>query len=1212
MRTNLIRIVLPGVLGLLLLPLGLAAQSEGYDPMLQVQHQIAKPNVLIVQDVTGSMAWQQTGSSGNYVDTMGLPGLSWSSSSSVTSWVLTGTTSTSSGCSGGNKKYTCTYTKTGTYTYTLTATAQDPSRIDVVKNALGNAVPLYTGATVTWPGTWPYTYSGWTYLGGGRWQKVVTATCTVTSGCVSSYTCPSSPSGCTGPSAPGAPFSASWTVPDYSQSPHWEALIYDGSHSIDVNMRPTVLPKDVVGVNANYVNWGLETFSTDGISVRVAVSADDTASVQAAQAAAIEAYMRPAAYGGLTVGGGTNTSQALNVAKGSLYSTYKTGGKEGAADAKADTCGRVYATILCTDGLSNTCNPSGGNWISPCGSCPGPTCCDVGSSGYNCPSTFTKFPAGRTSELFLETNDTASQCTSSNATTIPVRTFVIGVSNQVNRCELNMDAFFGRTDASSPNGDAGMAIEKDYTVVSGANQYRLPPRVPGNFKSYFLAYRNLASLPAPLSTTATEDSANYRPVSASCTTGCKDYAYFASDPSALQNAFESIVGAIAAGDYTTSAPIASSALSTGTVALLASAEFPGWKGHLYAYDVTHCDLSGCNTIVFPTPDCDHCTGTAADPIPAPPVFLWDAGTVLNSTSAASRKIYTWNSSNQLVEVTAANAGTLNSICGSCGITSAVVDFIRGNDGSGNARSWKLGSVVNSTPAVTQAVEVFRQGNLADHSAFESKYATRTPLVWVGADDGMLHAFKLSDGSEVLALLPPNLLSKQVLLKANYDPSKRPTGQPGLPKDHIYGVAGSARYGDVWFSSDSKYKTVLILTEGPGGDLVAGIDVTSPVTGDPDSYDPVILWSKTGADIAGLFKTWSTPSAGADTYNTWKGIMGAGFNPASTKSAQVNPKVFLFNPVDGSVSYTGTLGSLSSPSPWVGNQSFCDSVIYQMSAKAYYPDNLVDLGLQPDLNGRIWFIPGPSFASPSVGINATAKAGQQQPIYYPPAVSGYQNYDIYAFGSGTFYETAFANDSLVGLPSGDPAGFSPSLYLVAKDQTAGAATSSQVLRITINQDLYVPEDLSAGPDPLHPLPCSLPANQYLTSLGQTLCTLNTPVKLGQRTQLSAPPALFVPIGSSGSPVAVFLLYDPDTSDCAGTSYIVKLSFDIVSGAPHVKSTDVYGAGSGAASGFAVAGSAVVVAKSGVGSGSQASISKVPGLNPTEGLTNPTPVWWREVK
>jgi hypothetical protein len=1201
MKKNMIEIVLLGVLGFLLLPPGLAAQSEGYDPMLQVQHQIAKPNVLIVQDVTGSMAFRQSDDTTVGVDTMGLPSLSWSSSSSVTGWVLTGTTSTTSGCSSGKRKYTCTYEKTGTYTYTLTATARNPSRMDVLKNALGNAVPLYTGATFTWPSTWPYTYSGWTYLGGGQWRKVVTATCTVTSDCVSSYTCPSNPSGCTNPSAPGAPFSASWTVPDYSQSPHWEALIYDGSHSIDVNMRPTVLPKDVVGVNANYVNWGLMTFSTasltsqTGTAVRVPVSADDSSTVQAAKVTAIEAYMRPAAYGGMTGSGSTNTSNALNVAKGSLRTTYTSGGPGGTKDPKADSCGRVYAAILCTDGASNYCNPS-----------------NAEQSCSTVPSNWAVYPEGRTSELFLETKDTSSACTTADQTSIPVRTFVIGVAEGISRCELNLDAFFGRTDASSPNGDAGMAIEKDYTVVSGANQYRLPPRVPSNFKSYFLAYRDLASLPTPLSTTATENYSNYRAVSASCTTGCKDYAYFASDPSALQGAFESIVGAIAAGDYTTSAPIASSALSTGTVALLASAEFPGWKGHLYAYDVTNCDLSGCNTTVFPTPDCDHCTGTAANPIPAPPVFLWDAGTVLNGTIAADRKIYTWNSSNQLVEVTAANAATLNSICGSCGITSAVVDFIRGNDGSGNPRPWKLGSVVNSTPAVTQAVEVFRQGNLADHSTFESKYGTRTPLVWVGADDGMLHAFKLTDGSEVLALLPPNLLSKQAVLKANYDPSKRPTGQPGLPKDHIYGVAGSARYGDVWFSSDSKYKTVLILTEGPGGDLVAGIDVTSPVTGDPDSYAPVILWSKTGADIAGLFKTWSTPSAGADTYDTWKGIMGAGFNPASTKSAQVDPKVFLFNPVDGSVSYTGTLGSLSSPSPWVGNQSFCDSVIYQMSAKAYYPDNLVDLGLQPDLNGRIWFIPGSSFASASVGINATAKAGQQQPIYYPPAVSGYQNYDIYAFGSGTFYETAFANDSRVGLPSGTPAGFSPSLYLVTKDQTAGAATSSQILRVIINNDLYVPEDLSAGPDPLHPLPCSLPANQFLTPLGQTLCTLNTHVKLGQRTQLSAPPALFVPIGSSGSPVAVFLLYDPDTADCAGTSYIVKLSFDIVSGAPHAKSTDVYGAGSGAASGFAVAGSAVIVAKSGVGSGSQASISKVPGLNPTEGLTNPVPVWWREVK
>ncbi len=95
-------------------------------------------------------------------------------------------------------------------------------------------------------------------------------------------------------------------------------------------------------------------------------------------------------------------------------------------------------------------------------------------------------------------------------------------------------------------------------------------------------------------------------------------------------------------------------------------------------------------------------------------------------------------------------------------------------------------------------------------------------------------------------------------------------------------------------------------------------------------------------------------------------------------------------------------------------------------------------------------------------------------------------------------------------------------------------------------------------------------------GQVLCKLNTHVLMGRRTQITAPPALFVPNpGVGGDPVAVFLLYDPDQG-CAGEAYIVQFNFNTngSSGArtaPSLKKTLAYDAGVGAASGFAVAGS-----------------------------------------
>jgi Tfp pilus tip-associated adhesin PilY1 len=457
------------------------------------------------------------------------------------------------------------------------------------------------------------------------------------------------------------------------------------------------------------------------------------------------------------------------------------------------------------------------------------------------------------------------------------------------------------------------------------------------------------------------------------------------------------------------------------------------------------------------------------------------------------------------------------------------------------------------------------------------------VVWIGSNDGLLHAFKVSDGSEIVGLLPPNLLAKQVLLYNTYkaDPTANPVGQPKMPSDHVYAVARSPRYGDVYFNSIDEWRTVMILTEGPGGDLMAAVDVTSPVSTDDNHVPLKVLWTRTGRHpsslvMPGLKETWSIPAFGYTDAGTAKGTVGAGRDPNSTASSQVTPNVFIFDPATGTYS-TKTL-SVTTPA-LVGNQAFAPGVMYSMRADSYYPDSLVDLALQADLNGRIWFLPYNSF-TPAVGIDASTKAGQSQPLYYSPAASGYYKgsagYDLYAFGSGTFYEQS---TEVTGPNVGTTDHFEPSLYIVAKEMTASAAVSDQILRIPIK------------------------------SLNRPGSDTET---LGRRTQLTATAMLFVPVNSDVKPLALFSVYDPDTVDCAGTSYIVRITFDIDEGAPGLDTTTTYEAGSGASSGFAIAGNRVIVARSGVGKGKKATISTVPGVNPSQGTSNPEPSWWRELK
>src|SRR5262249_1311776 len=91
-----------------------------------------------------------------------------------------------------------------------------------------------------------------------------------------------------------------------------------------------------------------------------------------------------------------------------------------------------------------------------------------------------------------------------------------------------------------------------------------------------------------------------------------------------------------------------------------------------------------------------------------------------------------------------------------------------------------------------------------------------PVVYVGANDGMLHAFNgtsSSDGgSELFAYVPNAVLPKPGRL-----------AQPSY--SHTYYVDGTPTLGDIY--DGSGWRTLLIGATGAGARAVFGLDVTQP-------------------------------------------------------------------------------------------------------------------------------------------------------------------------------------------------------------------------------------------------------------------------------------------------------------------------------------------------------------------------------------------------
>jgi len=1180
------RFLVPAALACLAVAAAAGAQTidpanEGYDPMRQISSQFVRPNILLVFDVSGSMAWDEINDHSVGVDQTG-------------TW-LTATWGSAKGFwSNGTS---CSDSKCPTWKYTLTVSQTHPSRMATVKNALGNSMGIITpwvppgGTCSASERQWPtLSWSGGTISG-----PVQTLDNTSNAPWVYTFTWTRTTS--TAANAPGRPFSTDGLI---AQPP---------TIGCDCEYRPAA---NLVGKSADKVNWGLEIFSGDAADCSAATlvvppSSSDTGDVRAIQAclkpnrsggSANTTVVDSVTYQGLFAAGGTPSKAALGyavnimtaVAGGGSVTNYQgtygantfpSGFKSKTFSIAADTkltCGRVYATILVTDGLSNTCNPGrGGNWAEPCLTCArdeDPGCPDGGPSGYTCPAPY---PTNKTLELsqvnaFLAEKADALWWLAVGSRRVKARTWVVGVSDAVGPCELNYTAYRGRTDASAPEGDTGFDTEVD--------PY-LPEGTPGNYD-------------APTCNAHVPPHGNY--------------AFFPKTAAQLEAAFAEILGAIGTGDYTTSAPTVTTSTTSaeGLVGFVSSGSYPKWKGHLYAYDLT---ADCANTTQW---NCLMPCGWVDPDNPARKSnCLWDAGEVLSlgaleadgvtrksPNNGVARKLYTWDPASGYanVEISSANVATLNTLCGDCGITSQVVDFMRGNNGSGAARPWKLGAVMNSTQAVIGPPVIWKQDRTEDHSTFESTYEARHQVVWAGSSDGFMHGFDAVDGAELVAFVPPELLGRQVDLYETYltKPTQLITGQPKLPDHHLYGVANSPRFADIWFGSASEYKTVLFVTAGPGAQSVAAIDVTHPFpgrdyNGDGDTSDanegadanygygvaadanpqPArALWSKNRGNLDRLGYSWSVPALGSTSRSAWELLIGGGFDPSLTVSDA--PTVYRLNPVDGSVLSTESLNNQSTGA-FVRNQAFADAVVWQTGAPFFQQDNTVNQGVQADLQGRIWGLE-PSNWNPSALFNLTSN----QPFYYSPAVAAFPanaspTHRLYAFASGSFYEKS---PNVTGRGST----FVPKLYI-------GVKTSNGTTQL---------------------------ASIALSSVAKPYPQSGT---LGSRTQVTAPPMIFVAKPGSGSnPFALFLVYDPDAGTCVGTSYIIRVNFDpeALGTTLTIPSTYVYSAGSGASAGFALAGRQVVVSHSYVGESGRASLVAVPDLDIPPGDLSGSISWWLELQ
>lgn len=226
------------------------------------------------------------------------------------------------------------------------------------------------------------------------------------------------------------------------------------------------------------------------------------------------------------------------------------------------------------------------------------------------------------------------------------------------------------------------------------------------------------------------------------------------------------------------------------------------------------------------------------------------------------------------------------------VAKARLEFIRGSrldEGQGNffrERVTRLGDIIHSSPVFVGPPAL----NWPDASPFPttsgSKYSdfkdthSRNGVVYVGANDGMLHGFDQSTGREVLAYVPSNLFSTNAREGLHYL-----TQQNYI---HQYYNDLTPTVSDVFINS--AWRTVMISGQRGGGRGYSALDVTNPSTFNESNAADIVMWEFNSDDDPDLGFTFSRPQIGMTNDGNWVAIVGNGYNNTGDGEA----KLFIIN------------------------------------------------------------------------------------------------------------------------------------------------------------------------------------------------------------------------------------------------------------------------------------------------------------------------------
>ena len=293
----------------------------------------------------------------------------------------------------------------------------------------------------------------------------------------------------------------------------------------------------------------------------------------------------------------------------------------------------------------------------------------------------------------------------------------------------------------------------------------------------------------------------------------------------------------------------------------------------------------------------------------------------------------------------------------------------------------LGDIVNSTPLlVTSGGRFVRDSaEAAAYDTFRRARAAMAPVVYVGANDGQLHAFDARTGDELFAYVPGLVADRLAAL-------------PEAGYTHQYSVDGPLAAGDVHYAGG--WKTLLVGTAGAGAKGLYALDISDPANFTEATASRVARWEIDGSDTS-VGHILQQPLIAKARNGRWMVFSGNGLN-SSAGVAQL----LAIDAETGAVSRISTLtGTAASPNGLLG-----------LTAISTAGDGVVDIIYAGDQQGRLWkfdlsasdplgwkvaygsaAVPQPLFSA------ASGQAITARPDVTPHPAGGY----LVSFGTGSY-------------------------------------------------------------------------------------------------------------------------------------------------------------------------------------------------------------------